>query len=747
MKQNNEADEAKDEKITQFIEELRQIINDNNFEELESILSNITEDNLSEVVNRIKSFNIQDEKIAYAISLVIIDAFHVSSSKHKLLSDLVSELGDEFINKFAKCLNLEVTKRKDPLYEIFPDLIQEKIEEPTQKQFFKRGFRQFGLGFHAVPALAVLQPNKVEMFDQIVDFIKKDDVDSMRQMISSPNLNFNINHRYLFKFNEQNEDYNLNELSCLYGSIKCFRFLIQNTENSTIRKCMDYAIIGGNHEIIQILEQSGINVDTNSIQIAIQYHKIEIFDWLLEKFDAKYEKYRLMNFFSACIRHRFYHGLKLINECDAFDVFREATISNFSLVIDLCIKYFIQSFPDGFMHVAINYKNYQVIKKLLDCELMPQKEKELSKYFSVLMKEKLLNALLSSQELIIGNVINIACKDPNYGIIKKLAKHKNTDLNNVYNNHTPLSYACMTDNKYVVEFLLSYPAVDVNGTNVGNPLALAASRGYDEIVKMLLDDPRTNVNGRKGSNPLNKAILNAMDGSYSYYHIIDLLFEHPDIDVNPEGEDNCLSNAVNKNTINDVKILLDHHKINPNGNNSPHPLYLACKNASKEIFDLLIAHDDIDPNGKKENCPLIEIIKLRPEFKDVGIQMALSLLEHPKIDVNGFEGENPLTKAIEENNSDIFEMLINHPAIDVNGKGSDVPLFSAIKNNNKKYLDKLLLNPNIDLFIEVEDTNAVILAKQKSKEIFNMIITHPKFDQEEFLKIHPQLIDYFEKDG
>ena len=54
-----------------------------------------------------------------------------------------------------------------------------------------------------------------------------------------------------------------------------------------------YAIIGGNYEIIHILEENNIEFNSDSITTAIQYHQNEILNYLHSTIGLNYEKNHL----------------------------------------------------------------------------------------------------------------------------------------------------------------------------------------------------------------------------------------------------------------------------------------------------------------------------------------------------------------------------------------------------------------------------------------------------------------------
>lgn len=71
------------------------------------------------------------------------------------------------------------------------------------------------------------------------------------------------------------------DLSAMFGSIRIFKFLLVNGVD--VSKSFDYAIAGGNTEIIRLISQRGVTPTYISAEIAYKSYQNEILDWILEK--------------------------------------------------------------------------------------------------------------------------------------------------------------------------------------------------------------------------------------------------------------------------------------------------------------------------------------------------------------------------------------------------------------------------------------------------------------------------------
>lgn len=86
------------------------------------------------------------------------------------------------------------------------------------------------------------------------------------------------------------------------GAIKCFKYLYINNAKLDKNNSMKYAILGGNSEIIHLIEQRGISLREDYILSAIQSHHIDILDWLIERFPFGRTR---NNYFVDCVIRSF----------------------------------------------------------------------------------------------------------------------------------------------------------------------------------------------------------------------------------------------------------------------------------------------------------------------------------------------------------------------------------------------------------------------------------------------------------
>ena len=81
--------------------------------------------------------------------------------------------------------------------------------------------------------------------------------------------------------------------------LNCFKHAI-STGTYDMNDIVKYAVVGGNKEIIHILEQNNISFDS-CFEVSVQYHRYEVSDWLLTHY--KCEEFDITKTFD-------YHNLK-----------------------------------------------------------------------------------------------------------------------------------------------------------------------------------------------------------------------------------------------------------------------------------------------------------------------------------------------------------------------------------------------------------------------------------------------------
>jgi hypothetical protein len=122
--------------------------------------------------------------------------------------------------------------------------------------------------------------------------LQDDDLDSLQELRSGEELDWNspvkVNQFYIFDFTDR--FLSAFEYSCLFGAVKCFKYILLSNEASVKEEqlkhrfsvnCVHCAVIGGNTEILRMLEMSGFFFD-GTIHYSARWHRRNIFQWLFE---------------------------------------------------------------------------------------------------------------------------------------------------------------------------------------------------------------------------------------------------------------------------------------------------------------------------------------------------------------------------------------------------------------------------------------------------------------------------------
>lgn len=129
--------------------------------------------------------------------------------------------------------------------------------------------------------------------DFLSQSIKNDDVDTFQSIVTSHMIDIHKKGIKLSIFEGIRGEITFIDYSAFCGSLKCFKYLfLEKVPISS--KTFNYAVQGGNNEIIHILDQDNNDFkrkDLNSIKSAIRYHRNDIFDWLFENSSTSFTNF------------------------------------------------------------------------------------------------------------------------------------------------------------------------------------------------------------------------------------------------------------------------------------------------------------------------------------------------------------------------------------------------------------------------------------------------------------------------
>ncbi|OHT08785.1 hypothetical protein TRFO_22632 [Tritrichomonas foetus] len=591
--------------------------------------------------------------------------------------------------------------------------------------------------------------------NQIAIALRNDDIDNLQ--IFACQHNFNINQTIKPCFFERSallmNSPNLIQYSAFYGSIRCFKYLLLNganidfTDKSNVGS-LQFAIAGGNVEIIRICQQQGCNF-INTLSMAAQFHRYSIFDWLIdsvlnEKTVRKKMKYYVFN---ASIK-----SYNLTASLQCIENAHPNIFKNWNIITDAveCGNIVMTKLLFTFKDINFNERSGQLLSSSAKCgnldltKLIVSQpwfeslEKNVSEAINTAVSYDSLEVLKYLETLINVDIFQISVFDQNpfftasssgsLKCLKYLASKNEFDVNQV-NNHDciALRSAISAEQIEVVKFLLSLPTIDINartGTG-GTAFTLATWKNFIVIAKLLVNHGGVdlNVRGSRGETPLTSCIFNHTRRLMKY------LLTLPGIDVNMPNREgkNPLFMSISENDIPSMKLLLQHPNIDVNYKNvnGDTPLIFATKLSNSEATELLLMQNGININASDNdqksaiyyaafNGLLTTIHKLL-EFAEIEIEMDLVfplIAQTRNLEIIrkicGEKIPNPnklinndtlLTLSCKDNNLDMIDYLLLQEDINPNVKNGegDFPLLIGSQMGFLEVIKKLMSHPKIDI--------------------------------------------------
>ncbi|OHT13874.1 hypothetical protein TRFO_15899 [Tritrichomonas foetus] len=283
--------------------------------------------------------------------------------------------------------------------------------------------------------------------DDVADAIYNDDIEILQRIASDPSFDFGgsveSNNFEICKYAQKSLFYI--SYSALFGSIKCFKFILMHLK-SIPETTYKYAIIGGNAEIIRLLESES-DRKSDLFKLTIKYHRDSIFEWLAEK-----DKFPMDdNYLKICVKYSNYRIIQYLAEkyIDCTKLFYEACRLN-----DI-----------GLIRVCFNIPLYKEIETLNQTDylspLIYACEYENIELFDFLVKDK--SAEFDCCDKDMNTPFHIACKKGNFQIANLLMKYSNPDFmaQNKYHT-TPLHYVCCSGCVEIAQMIFSNRRIDVN---------------------------------------------------------------------------------------------------------------------------------------------------------------------------------------------------------------------------------------------------------------------------------------------
>ena len=431
--------------------------------------------------------------------------------------------------------------------------------------------------------------------NDIFEILFHDDTDRFISYLSknqSIDINTTIEIPKTHKMHQLIEHFGDNFISylnicCLFGSTKCFKYLILNNCNIT-NKTPTFSVAGGSTEIIQILNQRNISFKNPSYFASIIYHRYSLTDWLITNFGFK--KFSLPN---CAFSFNFKAFIFFLHNFQCFD---EIYVNKNTSLHYFCI-----------------FGCFSAIKYLFDhgCTKDPPDNNGWTPLHNACLKNQ-----LPMVEFLISNGCDKEAKDQNGNtplhcsinkgylhIVKYLiASGCNKESKN-YDNYTPLHHACETNHIQIVEYLISQGCnLKCETLSYKTPLHTACEEGFLPIVECLIKHHcYINCQTLYRKTPLHFAC------EHGFLPIAEFLISQG---CKKERKDyygyTALHFACQNNHLPIVKYLISKQcNINSQTSNGRTPLHIACEYGFLPIVKYLISKDcDKEIKDKNGYTPL-----------------------------------------------------------------------------------------------------------------------------------------------
>ena len=260
-------------------------------------------------LNLIKESGLMNENIKLVCHIIADLVYPQKTSENaleliKLTAVYMESIGkkEEYYDSLLSCMNpsqlsiigiREILDKDKVLEKLDPDManvLRAAISPPDQKSLTEIIL----LSMERIPELQSCLRVDVDALRQVIlngtcegsikSIIKNDDVDALIAKQDDPSFDI---HAEIWSndLDVEQGSYKLIDYAAIYGSVKCFKYLLLNRkEDEEVISDEGYPIIGGNLEIIRILMEYGYEFnDSSSIENAIRANKMDIMNWIIDR--------------------------------------------------------------------------------------------------------------------------------------------------------------------------------------------------------------------------------------------------------------------------------------------------------------------------------------------------------------------------------------------------------------------------------------------------------------------------------
>lgn len=618
---------------------------------LQTLLLNISNENLDDVINRLTSTDLNIFQLLHNVMIVaeyrpfsipnlVQLCSHIENIKPLLLRKLSNPkiLNLEQIYFLSKCRDAGIIQDNEVI-----DSIEGKSydEEIFKSCFFNNGESD----------LIPIDGESIE------EAIRHDSISELEACFNENQyyqLDYRIRPSIQFGCHFLRNQPTLIQYAAFCSSFNVFKYLLEKGANIDLldlnnRSLAQFAMAGGNKDIIELLKQKRVSFN-GVMKFAVRFHRNDLFEFvdddpipLLHHCTASNNVSLVLN----CIEH----GLN-VNQPDILNSNSPIEVAAFFNSLD-CLEIFLNH-----RLVNVNAKN-----KDGQTALHIAASKDFIEFVHLLLDNELVQTRLSD---IKGRMpIHVAAENGHVDIVQLFFEkvHMPINVRTDYGS-TVLHLALNSGDLPMIKYLLGVEGIDIEARTLRDetPLHCAAQGQQSKAAYLLLAhnvDP--NVKDADGWTPLHYATQNSDQET--------------------------------------VEILLACEKtdINVRNNSGWTPLHLASKKGDFEIVQMLF-----EANGKKIDINLGDNAgwtALHFASKSGNPEIVDAILHYPGVNINIEDqaGWTPLHDAVKYQNHDVIRILLNNPQINVNAKTKSmwVPLHIAYLNHDQETKTMLEQKPGI----------------------------------------------------
>lgn len=574
--------------------------------------------------------------------------------------------------------------------------------------------------------------------DKVTHAIREDNPDLLQSLMQEldlaahNNVSENVFDRfYCLNFTRRTS---LLEYAALCGSLKCFKYLLLNSEDEfdTYKHLMLFAIYGGNTEIVRLVNERGYDLREHDLPFAMASHRNTILGWVLENRRSSEEIQLFDQLYWAVTTRNYGFCANLIGEELAANLeasmelgaIRGTNATAFKLLSFLPLiedrifnpGLFLAAASTGnlsFFSMAMTRYAPQV-ERISAADIFPCFLRNLSTAILKYFREKLPDGFKSwldsdglSHVLRVGNLeaFKLVLNDP------------------LCTNPREARYLSYSGNDLrALPIMIEKPGYEINFRNLARNFGWNG-RYVDDFLKTVMETGKISMAGAKAAEVIDTFI---MDG---WWGVAEAAIARPDFDPNMKYRDKPLVEYCILEEHPIVGVLLSHpflvHEFENRSELLPHAVRIA------EAKSLFIKQLSAPGTTNRSFCGTHPIdFAMQSGLTDV----CMDLLYRPDI---AFSVTDVIHGLIELGDLTVFDRVTdgtfgsieNGAIFNCRIGKNNTPLCLCIERNHKALFQRLISLPAIDVNYALESHVPAIVTAATVNDIFyfESLWKHPKF--------------------